>query len=79
MADARYRQQARKFLKVQIETIGLPRLRAGRHVEVRGMRPPFDGFYYVEQAVHTYGPNGLRTHVSARRPGAPFPPYGEAP
>jgi hypothetical protein len=79
MADARYRQQARKFLKVQIETLGLPRLRAGQHVEVRGMRPPFDGFYYVEQAVHTYGPSGLRTHLSARRPGAPFPPYGEAP
>jgi len=39
--------------------------------------PPFDGFYYVEKAVHTYSPNGLRTHVLARRPGMPFPPYGE--
>lgn len=77
MADARYRQQARKFLHVDVKTLGLPRLRAGRHVEVRGMRPPFDGFYYVEKAVHTYGKNGLRSDLHARRPGMPFPPYGE--
>lgn len=77
MADARYRQHARRFLHAQVDTLGLPRLRAGRHVEIRGMRPPFDGFYYVEQALHTYGPAGLRTHLDTRRPGAPFPPYGE--
>jgi hypothetical protein len=77
MADARYRQHARLFLHAQIDTLGLPRLRPGRHVEVRGMRPPFDGFYYVEQAIHSYGQSGLRTHMDARRPGAPFPPYGE--
>lgn len=77
IADARFRQKARQFLKVDIETIGLPRLRAGRHVEVRGMRPPFDGFYYAETGTHTYGPDGLRTKIHARRPGMPFPPYGE--
>lgn len=77
MADAFYRRRAREFLKVEAETIGLPRLRAGAHLDIRGMRPPFDGFYYVEKAVHTYSPDGLRTHVLARRPGMPFPPYGE--
>lgn len=77
MADACYRQHARKFLHVDIETLGIPRIRPGRHVEVRGMRPPFDGFYYVEQAVHTYGESGLRTKIHVRRPGMPYPPYGE--
>ena len=77
MADALFRQKAREFLKIETETIGLPRLRAGRHIEIRGMRQPFDGFYYAETCVHTYGPDGLRTHVTGRRPGMPFPPYGE--
>lgn len=77
MADAVYRKRAREFLKVDGETIGLPRIRAGKYVEIRGMRPPFDGFYYCEKTVHTYGPTGLRTRFLARRPGMPFPPYGE--
>jgi hypothetical protein len=77
MSEACYRRRAREFLKVDTVTIGLPRLRAGRHVEVRGMRPPFDGFYYVEESIHTYGDDGLRTNCCARRPGMPFRPKGE--
>jgi hypothetical protein len=78
MADAVYRRRAREFLKIHVTTIGLPRLRAGWHVEIRGLRPPFDGFYYVEHSVHTFGPGGLVTTFTARRPGMPYPPYGEA-
>lgn len=74
MADAAYRKRAREFLKVDTVTIGLPRLRAGRHVEYRGMRPPFDGFYYVEKSEHTYGDDGLHTKFTSRRPGMPFRP-----
>jgi hypothetical protein len=74
MADALYRHRARQFLKVDAVTIGLPRLRAGKHVEFRGMRPPFDGFYYVEESHHTFGDDGLRSHFKARRPGMPFRP-----
>lgn len=77
MADALYRNRARKFLRIDTHTIGLPKLRPGRYVEIAGMRPPFDGFYYVEKSVHTYGKDGLRTHFEARRPGMPFPPYNE--
>jgi phage protein D len=72
MADAIYRKKAREFLKVDTVTIGLPRLRAGRHVEYRGMRAPFDGFYYVECSHHTYGDDGLRTHFTSRRAGMPY-------
>jgi hypothetical protein len=74
MSEALYRRRAREFLKVQTVTIGLPRLRAGRHIEYRGMRPPFDGFYYVEKSEHTYADDGLRTHFTARRPGMPYRP-----
>ncbi|MBX2796109.1 MAG: hypothetical protein KTR31_00530 [Myxococcales bacterium] len=76
MADAYFRQNARKFLHADVETLGLPRLRPGRHLEIRGMRDPFDGFYYVEKAVHTYGANGLRTRTHVRRPGMPHPDDG---
>jgi hypothetical protein len=79
MADALYRRRARRFLHVDVLTIGLPRLRAGRFMEVRGMRPPFDGFYYVEKSIHTFGESGLQTRCFGRRPGAPVPPYTESP
>jgi hypothetical protein len=78
MAESLYRQRARQFLKIDSVTIGLPRLRAGRHVEFRGMRPPFDGFYYVEDSHHTFGDDGLRSHFTARRPGMPFRPSSGA-
>jgi hypothetical protein len=77
MADALYRKKAREFLHIDCKTVGLPRLRAGRHVEIVGMRPPFDGFYYVQSSNHVFGKDGLQTHFDGRRPGAPRPPYGE--
>jgi hypothetical protein len=76
-AQAALRKKAREFLTVDGVTLGLPRLRPGHHVEVRGMRPPFDGFYYVTKTVHSFGTDGLRTRFSGRRPGMPEPPYGE--
>jgi hypothetical protein len=72
MSEALYRKRARDFLKVQSVTLGLPRMRAGKTMEFRGMRPPFDGFYYVETSKHTYGDDGLRTVFTARRPGMPY-------
>jgi phage protein D len=77
MAEAQLRKSAREFLTVDGQTIGLPRLRPGFHAEIRGMRPPFDGFYYITKTVHTYGADGLRTKFTGRRPGMPLPPYGE--
>jgi hypothetical protein len=74
MSQALYRQRARQFLKVHTLTVGLPRLRAGRHVEYRGMQAPFDGFYYVEESRHTYSDQGLLTQFTARRPGMPYRP-----
>lgn len=74
MANSLYRKRAREFLKIDTVTIGLPRLRAGKHVEYCGMRPPFDGFYYVEKSEHVYSDDGFRTNFLARRPGMPFRP-----
>lgn len=77
-AEAQLRKRAREFFVINAATVGLPRLRPGQHVEFRGLHPPFDGFFYVTQTVHSYGPDGMRTRLTARRPGMPGPPYAEA-
>jgi hypothetical protein len=73
LANTKLREKAREFMTVQATTVGLPRLRAGNYVEIRGMREPFDGYYYCTRAVHMFDNSGLRTVVTARRPGMPLP------
>ncbi len=74
-AKAVIRKKARELFTIDATTIGVPRIRPGNHIEIRGMRPPFDGFYYVTRAVHTFGADGYRTRVTAARPGMELPPY----
>ncbi|HEY3857286.1 MAG TPA: hypothetical protein VGO67_23120 [Verrucomicrobiae bacterium] len=77
LAEALLRRKARDFFTIEGTALGLPRLRPGNHIQITGMRPPFDGFFYVTKTVHTYGADGLRVKFSARRPGMALPPYGE--
>jgi hypothetical protein len=77
LAQAQLRRKAREFFTIEGTTVGLPRLRPGNFVQIKGMRPPFDGFYYVTKTVHSYGADGMRTKFSARRPGMVLPPYQE--
>jgi hypothetical protein len=74
-AKAAIRKKARELFTIDATTIGVPRIRPGNHVEIRGMRPPFDGFYYVTKTVHTLGTDGYRTKITASRPGMELPPY----
>lgn len=76
-AQAVIRRKAREFFTIEASTVGRPRLRPGQHVEIRGMRPPFNGFYYVTQVVTTYSTTGLRSRITASRPGMELPPYRE--
>jgi hypothetical protein len=73
LAQTVIRKKARELFTIDGTTIGLPRLRPGNHVEIRGMRPPFDGFYYVLKTTHTFGSDGFRTKFSAARPGMELP------
>lgn len=68
-AVAGLRKQARQFLTAEATTIGFTRLRPGIHVNIKGMYAPFDGIYYVTQAVHTLDSGGYITRCSLRRPG----------
>jgi hypothetical protein len=78
-AQAVIRRKAREFFTIEAATLGQPRMRPGQHVEIRGMRPPFDGFYYVTQVATSYGADGLRSRITASRPGMELPPYRETP
>jgi hypothetical protein len=74
MAEAAMRKKAREFMSITGSTIGMPHLRPGLYVEIRQMRQPFDGFYYIEKTVSRYGSNGFTTQFTARRPGMQLPP-----
>jgi hypothetical protein len=75
LAQTQFRRKAREFFTIEGTTLGLPRLRPGGFIQITGMRPPFDGFYYVTKTVHSYGGDGMRTKFSAQRAGMPVPPY----
>jgi uncharacterized protein len=77
LAQAQLRKKAREFFTIEGTTLGLPRLRPGNFIQIKRMRPPFDGFYYVTKTVHSYGADGARTKFTARRPGMVLPPYQE--
>src|SRR5207253_7616545 len=63
-AKAIIRKKARELFTIDATTVGVPRIRPGNHVEIRGMRPPFDGFYYITRTVHTFGTDGYRTKIT---------------
>jgi hypothetical protein len=73
-AAAQLMKKLREFMTADGQVIGLPRLRAGNYVHIVGLRPPFDGYYYVTKTVHTIDSSGYRTQFSVRRPGM-LPPH----
>jgi hypothetical protein len=68
-AMASFLKRVREFLTADGSVIGLPRLRPGVYVDIVGIRPPFDGYYYVTKTVHSLDSSGYKTQFSLRRPG----------
>ena len=48
-------------------TVGLPDLRAGQRVQVKGVGKRFSGTYFVTDTTHTLADSGYTTRFSARR------------
>jgi len=70
MADAAYRQMARRFLTGHGVCRGDGRLRVGSAVTLQGLGTLFDGGYYVTEVRHTYNAtDGYRTAFRVERPG----------
>jgi phage protein D len=69
MAEARYRDRARGFVRGIGVVDGSVRVRVGATVDLAGLGPFFDGSYYVTLARHTFTPSyGYRTMFEVERP-----------
>lgn len=67
LAQAILRRQLQDFVKATGTTVGLPDLRAGRAVVLKGLGYRFNGRYFVTQTSHTFNDSGYRTTFHARR------------
>jgi phage protein D len=61
------KERQKEMVKCTGSTVGLPELRAGRKVRIKGVGPVFSGTYFVTETTHTIGANGYTTSFSARR------------
>lgn len=57
----------KKMVQASVTTVGLPDLRAGRQVLIKGVGARFSGLYFVTDTTHTIGSNGYLTKFNARR------------
>lgn len=70
MADARYRERARRFLTGSGIADGTPALRVGTAVQLSGLGEPFNGRYIATAVRHTFNrTDGYRTTFDVERPG----------
>ncbi|MEZ4399292.1 MAG: hypothetical protein R3B06_04690 [Kofleriaceae bacterium] len=77
-AGAEFLKKVREFMTADGQTLGLPRLRPGQYLDIVGLRPPFDGYYYVTRTVHSLDSSGYKTQFTVRRPGM-LPPENYLP
>ena len=47
--------------------VGLPDLRTGQRVRIKGVGSRFSGTYFVTETTHTIGDQGYSTNFTARR------------
>jgi len=70
LAEASYRNIARKFVTGKGLAEGDARLKAGAHVEINGVGTLFNGTYYVNSVQHLFSQEcGYKTQFCVERPG----------
>ena len=60
-ADAILKERSEQFVKGSGESIGMPEIRAGTYIDLKGMGQLFSRLYYIEQSTHTINNSGYRT------------------
>ena len=60
----------KEMVTAQGTTVGLPDLRAGQRVLIKGVGKQFSGIYFVTDTTHTIADSGYTTSFSARREAA---------
>jgi len=68
VAVSRLRALAYDYSQGSGEAIGLPELRPGDNVDIKGVGPHFGGIYQVHRVGHTIDSSGYRTTFGVRRP-----------
>jgi hypothetical protein len=63
------RQRATELVTAKGKTVGLPDLRAGAKVQLKGLGARFSGTYLVTDTTHTMGESGYTTDFTARKEG----------
>jgi phage protein D len=66
LAKKTLRQLAQDLVEAKGKTIGLPALRSGVKLDIRGLGSRFSGTYLVTSTTHTIGDGGYTTDFSAR-------------
>jgi hypothetical protein len=70
LAEANYREKARRFISGRGYTDGDGRIRVGVSLNLEGLGDMFNGRYYVTEVQHTFDEkNGFRTYFKVERPG----------
>ncbi len=69
IAEARYRERARRFVTGSAEAEGDPKIRVGATVQLSELGAMFSGKYYVTRAMHLFDvANGYRTEFDVESP-----------
>ncbi len=66
-AAAKFNQRAMGFVRGSAETVGIPDLRSGHVVELKGIGKRFEGSYYVDEATHSISASGYLTSFTVKR------------
>ncbi len=67
IAVARLRRAMEGFVTVRGATFGMPDLKPGTSVTLKGIDPLLEGDYYLTRCTHRFGAQGYRTDFEARR------------
>lgn len=74
-AKAILSEKLKQMVEANGTTVGLPDLRAGQQIVIRGLGARFSGIYFVVKTTHTINDSGYFTKFTARRE-AKLPPGG---
>ena len=66
LAIALLRERAYSYITATGQVIGIPDLRPGNNIEVKGVGKRFCGTYYVTKVEHTLGSSGYLTGFTVR-------------
>jgi phage protein D len=67
LATNRLKQIGEALVEAKGKTIGVPDLRAGSKIEIRGLGTRFSGTYLVSSSTHSIGDSGYTTDFSAKK------------